>query len=682
MKRLGQNNDPFIPLVIGTQTAATNQFTGVLPLDQLKHGQSIRYWLPHAGKSTGNTLNLTLRGGSTTGEIQLYYKGSTKLTTQFSAGSLIMLTYLENANVGGVTYTGWWADGAVQSASGGSSSADHTHTWEDVANVQVLEDLVITSDDVNYGGYHKVSDEVPTIEQVRKGGTVSFNEGGNGIVTMNYPEGDITVMTLGSTNGAGIVYNGLTLAAVAFEDGATVLGTTLDEKGIYFVQNDTVITHSLTISEYTPVTEVVPIPYEFLPESHQFYEKTASTDVLTWDGSMDGSIAMGDGSYFVKLADTIPTLEDLANGGTVVVKLSGSETTIEFTSYVDLTGEGVPYWIATNDSWEDDMSMCCPMIFHADYSENGLTATKGIYAYYIADTIVPVSFTINGYTFDLTKIKKLKGKYLEPFNYVEGSETVSIDLEYGFVANQICKLTDEVLTASELAQAVITVENGNGTQTITLNTDTISSEGSLTFGSFTYPLGFSDGTTTYILISSLTASSDLGAVELPSAGTYIYTFITGDETATKVSLTIEGKKMGESLKLKAECLPNQEEVYVKPTIIYMDWAGKLYVNGTATSSDDTFGFSLYESAGKGGFRLDTPVVVTNADGTNTQIDLVMVDVVPVYNGHIPAYVATNLIVANNIPMCLYTTVTETETTFKLMELAQTTSFLSSEGVAF
>lgn len=108
MKILGQQYDPLIPLVIGTQTAATNAFTGVLPLDELKHGQSIRFWLPYAGTSSGNTLELTLRDGSTTGAIQIYYKGTTKLTTHYSAGSLILMTYLENANVNGTSYTGWW----------------------------------------------------------------------------------------------------------------------------------------------------------------------------------------------------------------------------------------------------------------------------------------------------------------------------------------------------------------------------------------------------------------------------------------------------------------------------------------------------------------------------------------------------------------------------------------------
>jgi len=115
-----------IPLIIGTQTASTNAFTGVAPFSTLKHGQTIRYWLPYAGTSSGDTLNLTLSGGGTTGAKQIYYKGTTKLTTHFSAGSLIILTYLENANVNGTNYTGWWADSDYYSNTTNSCGSDNT----------------------------------------------------------------------------------------------------------------------------------------------------------------------------------------------------------------------------------------------------------------------------------------------------------------------------------------------------------------------------------------------------------------------------------------------------------------------------------------------------------------------------------------------------------------------------
>lgn len=148
---------------------------------------------------------------------------------------------------------------------GGDGTIVYKPTWDDLA--VSYKDLVITSDDVNYGGYHKVSDEVPTIEQLQKGGKISFNEGGTGIVTMNYPEGDMVIIE--GTNGAVIAFNGLPLAVIAFENGMSFLGNTF-EKGIHFTQDDIVITHSLTVIDYIQTDEINPIPVEYLPKSHQF----------------------------------------------------------------------------------------------------------------------------------------------------------------------------------------------------------------------------------------------------------------------------------------------------------------------------------------------------------------------------------------------------------------------------
>jgi hypothetical protein len=54
-------------------------------------------------------LNLTLAGGGTTGAIACYYGGTTRLTTHYPAGSVILLTYRVNGLINGVAYTGWWA---------------------------------------------------------------------------------------------------------------------------------------------------------------------------------------------------------------------------------------------------------------------------------------------------------------------------------------------------------------------------------------------------------------------------------------------------------------------------------------------------------------------------------------------------------------------------------------------
>lgn len=101
-------NDNIVPFVSGTQTSATGSFTGNAPtVDALYNGLTIRYWLPYAGSGNA-TLNLTLKSGATTGAKEIYFRGTTRLTTQYPAGSLILLTYLENAIISGAKYSGWW----------------------------------------------------------------------------------------------------------------------------------------------------------------------------------------------------------------------------------------------------------------------------------------------------------------------------------------------------------------------------------------------------------------------------------------------------------------------------------------------------------------------------------------------------------------------------------------------
>lgn len=80
--------------VIGTQTAATAAWTGVLHgVSALYTGLTINYYLPYAGvSSTSVTLNLTLDSGSTTGAVNCYLHTS-RLTTHYGAGRTIMMTY-------------------------------------------------------------------------------------------------------------------------------------------------------------------------------------------------------------------------------------------------------------------------------------------------------------------------------------------------------------------------------------------------------------------------------------------------------------------------------------------------------------------------------------------------------------------------------------------------------------
>lgn len=87
-------------VVIGTQTAATNAWTGVLSdITALYDGLTIMYYLPYAGTSSSATLNLTLANGTTTGAVNCYYGNTTRLTTHYSKGSNIVMTYYSAGSI-------------------------------------------------------------------------------------------------------------------------------------------------------------------------------------------------------------------------------------------------------------------------------------------------------------------------------------------------------------------------------------------------------------------------------------------------------------------------------------------------------------------------------------------------------------------------------------------------------
>lgn len=78
--------------VKGTQTAATGSWTGTIQVPALYDGLTIMYYLPYNGSGNA-TLNLTLSNGTTTGAINCYYGNTTRLTTHYSQGSNIVMTY-------------------------------------------------------------------------------------------------------------------------------------------------------------------------------------------------------------------------------------------------------------------------------------------------------------------------------------------------------------------------------------------------------------------------------------------------------------------------------------------------------------------------------------------------------------------------------------------------------------
>lgn len=102
-------SDATAEVIVGTQTAATNAWTGNATFSELKDGQTILYWLPFAGTSSSATLNLTLSNGTTTGAVPVYINGTTRCSTHVAVGNITLMTYRENTPIAGSgNYIGWW----------------------------------------------------------------------------------------------------------------------------------------------------------------------------------------------------------------------------------------------------------------------------------------------------------------------------------------------------------------------------------------------------------------------------------------------------------------------------------------------------------------------------------------------------------------------------------------------
>lgn len=86
-------NTQGIEYIVGTQTAATAAWTGVSTDRTLKVGKIIAYYLPYSGNATAATLTLTMASGTSTGAIPILRAGTGTVTTQFSAGNVVVLIY-------------------------------------------------------------------------------------------------------------------------------------------------------------------------------------------------------------------------------------------------------------------------------------------------------------------------------------------------------------------------------------------------------------------------------------------------------------------------------------------------------------------------------------------------------------------------------------------------------------
>ena len=136
-------------VIKGTQTAATGTFLGKANFNDLYNGREISYWLPFAysgtnatsytptngSAATGAALKLTLKNGTVTDAIPIFYNGLTRLTSHFSVGNVIKMTYLENVVISGQTITkGYFCDATYNSNNG---SYFNRTRWDNVIKAVV-----------------------------------------------------------------------------------------------------------------------------------------------------------------------------------------------------------------------------------------------------------------------------------------------------------------------------------------------------------------------------------------------------------------------------------------------------------------------------------------------------------------------------------------------------------------
>ena len=245
----------------------------------------------------------------------------------------------------------------------GTGGGGGVSSWNDLTDKPFYETTVMSDTlpwdgnteglDSVMGMLYLVSGAVPTLEDLQNGGTLT---GTNPDESMSI-EFTADMIMDAETAGMGtniIMIQGDALPIfIATQDGATLIegdiSIPFEKAGIYFPNMEGSYISSFTINNYQfEDVEITPIDIKYLPKQLQIGETTETImgDTLTWDGDMTGkpvvSLDMGEDGVmnFCKVSDAVPTIEDLANGGSATVPGLGVQ---EFTSDVFSIGEGYMY---------------------------------------------------------------------------------------------------------------------------------------------------------------------------------------------------------------------------------------------------------------------------------------------------------------------------------------------------
>lgn len=217
-----ETNNYDVDFILGTQTASTSAWTGTTNvISSLRAGTTIFYKLPYASTNTSVTLNLTLKGGGTTGAKNVFYKNTTRVTTHFGVGQVVGLTY---------DGTAWY----VISPSDNNSNNDNNY-----GGIQFKAGEALTTQTIccakNNGQYYKVANGVVLdirYPLIMTSSAVASGTTTNAMYRTWYAVNIANTKSMTLTNGSQLFLEG-----TAYSDGK-------------FTISSNVVTHTLTNGRY------------------------------------------------------------------------------------------------------------------------------------------------------------------------------------------------------------------------------------------------------------------------------------------------------------------------------------------------------------------------------------------------------------------------------------------------
>jgi hypothetical protein len=191
----------------------------------------------------------------------------------------------------------------------------HTHSWDDLGEIKHPAGTdVVTSDDFAYGGFHKVCDVVPTATIVKRGGEIQYYV--NGVLnTADFKSGGEWSINEGE-EGMYIMYGGVAVVVIAFVANpsfGTLSFSGISDKGIYFLQTDNILVHSMSFKGFRGGTTIETVP---LPNKYLGIIEKVDFDTLVWDGDTEGlykAYYKEDTEPHYLITDSVPSIELLEN---------------------------------------------------------------------------------------------------------------------------------------------------------------------------------------------------------------------------------------------------------------------------------------------------------------------------------------------------------------------------------